>query len=401
VMQESEAAQCSVAPADGCARAVERTVQYRVISIDNAPEPRSRKEIPFIVSVDPSQTEATTIASQNYEYTLGIRNAKIGLTTNKNRGVFISKPVPMPVQSGEVRMKVNDTNYEYVNSYLDNPVVTTIEYSVTNKSTPASDKDWIPIVPSNYKGQEVIERLYPQSSGYGPLRFPASNSSSISLYKNGIAVDTDTVVKVRSDDKLTIIGLRIPASEFTLNSDDIYTVKYLPAGDPSTINFFDSGFKQKNLASAYDSNGAGEFFEGTGGSKTITLQNIPYVDFNAIESTGGYSTSVGLTGTYQPLTIVLNDGTTVYNYTNYLGLTQNELSSTDSNYAFLQSGRQIIFNKDINQGFRVFYQYEPSYLRYRVVFRVNTPVKVSPFVDSLTVKTKLNASILGVNNKKV
>ena len=166
------------------------------------------------------------------------------------------------------------------------------------------------------------------------------------------------------------------------------------------MNFEEQGFQQRNLASAFDKSGPGELFSGTLGSKSVTLANVPYIDFSQIKNYN-YSATYGLTGSYQPITIVLNDGTIVYNFTNYIGLTQNELDSTSSNYQYLHSGKEIIFNRDIGQDFRVYYQYEPSYLRYRIIFRSNSPVKISPTVDAVTVKMKLHSSVLGENTKRV
>jgi hypothetical protein len=131
------------------------------------------------------------------------------------------------------------------------------------------------------------------------------------------------------------------------------------------------------------------------------LSNHPYVDTNKVQRESSYSSTLGLVGGYQPIKVVLSDGTIAYNYTNYTGLRQNRLDPNSSNLAFLHSGKQIIFNKEIDKSFRVYYQYEPSYLRYRIIFRVNDKIKVSPFVDSLIVKMKMNASVLGMNSKKV
>jgi hypothetical protein len=362
------------------------------------PYAKRLEDIPFILK---DEKIDNNIDPMNYEYVLGIRNVNIGITVNKDRGLFISKPVPSPVQSGEVRIQTNDTNYMYEDSYLDNPQVTTIEYSVTNKSNPSKEEDWVSILPAQVKGSQIQERLFLQSSGYGAFRFRASSQTGISIFKNGYSLGLDSSSFVRSNDNLAIVGVRIPQSEFSLNADDIYIVEYLPEGDPTTVNFEKQGFRQKNLASAYDSNGAGELFQRTGNSRSINLAYHPYVDTNKISEETTYSSELGLVGSYQPIKVVLSDGTIAYNYTNYVGLQQNDMSADDPQLAFLHSGKEIIFNKEINQEFRVYYQYEPSYLRYRVIFRINDKIKVSPFVDSLVVKMKMNASILGMNDKKV
>ncbi len=354
-----------------------------------------------ITTVLDEEQPTTDLESLNYEYTLGIRSLRLGISDRPTRGVFISKPVPAPVQGGVVRIRVEDVNYYLAQSYLDNKFVTSIEYSITNRSNPTKEEDWIPIVPSNYKDEIINERLFPQSSGYAPFRFGAKNSDSITVYKNGVQIIKDSLVFVQSDDLASIRGVRIPSSEFSLNQDDVYTVGYLPQGDKTTIVFSDYGFKDKSLASAFDDNGAGELFSGSGVSNSITLRNYPYVDYQRIELEGTYSQTTGLVSDYQPISIVLSDGTIVHNYTNYNGLIQNELRADDVNYAFVHSNANIVFNKAINQPFRVYYQYEPSYLRYRIIFRVNVAERTSPQVDSITIKTKMGSSILGLNNKRV
>lgn len=354
-----------------------------------------------ITSALPGTTEPVSLDALNYEYTLGIRSMSLGITNRETRGLFISKPVPAPVQPGVVRLKTEDVNYQLLRSYLDNKFVTSIEYSVTNKSNAVSEQDWIPIIPSNKREEILNERLFPQSSGYASLRFRGRNMDSITVYKNGFIMDSETISFVRSDDTFSIRGIQIPASQFSLNADDIYTVDYHPEGDPTTVVFSEYGFKDKSLASAYDDNGAGELFSGTGASNHVALKNHPYVDYKTIESDSTYSEVYGLISSYQPISIVLADGTIAYNYTNYKGLVQNVLSSDSSMLAFVHSGTNLIFNKQINQSFRVYYQYEPSYLRYRIIYRVNTEDRTSPIVDSVTIKSKMGSSILGLNNKKV
>ena len=351
---------------------------------------------PILVTEDPM---GFTGSPMNYEYVLGIRNIKTGVTINKNRGVFISKHIPSPVQSGEVRLQADHKNYQYSNSYLANPQITTIEYSVTNKSNPSLESDWVPILPAFEKGLEINERIFLQSSGYAPLRFKCLRNNGVNVYKNGEQVDDISIVT--SDDDLSIIGVRIPSSSFSLNPDDVYTATYLPEGDPTTVNFGDNGFQQKNIASSYDDNGAGELFHRTGNSNTVTLKNSSYVDFVKLEKESSYSPSFGLIGSYQPIKVLLADGTVAYNYTNYTGIRQNVLSPSDDKLSFIHSGKKLVFNKQIDQDFRVYYQYEPSYIRYRVIFRVNAKATISPFVNSLTIKMKLNSSVLGMNNKKV
>src|SRR5690606_8120746 len=119
------------------------------------------------------------------------------------------------------------------------------------------------------------------------------------------------------------------------------------------------------LTSAFDSNGPGETFESTGADRTVALTYEPYIDYDKIEQEGSY-TANGFQGVYQPITIILSDGTVAINMTNYLTGLHNTQDPDSSLTTYIHSGKNIIFNKPIDSRFTVYYQYSPSNLRFRV-----------------------------------
>ena len=340
---------------------------------------------------DPYATLSVDLGSEsilNYEYDFGLRAIKIGSGVSVYNGLYVSKTLPAPSDSGEVRVKVQDVNYRITNTILDNPTVTSIEYSVTNKSTPKLESDWIPILPAGVTTVES-ERLFVDDSGIGKFRFPASLTDGISIYKNGYRINLLSESSfLYSANKQSILGIRIP-TELVLSSD-ILTCDYTPARDATVVNFEQLGFSQATLASAYDENGAGQTFYGTTQDRLVVLNYDPYIDYDQVELYGTYS-SLGFIGTYQPITVQMANGTIAYNLTNYKGLTQNSLADyADSDQVYyIHSGRNLIFNKVITDRFTVYYQYLPSNLRFKIVLRVNHISFVTPNVDLIQIKSKV------------
>ncbi len=355
-------------------------------------------EARFITSLDAEALSASAEDRQflKYEYDLGFRNIQIGRGIRVFRGAFVSKTLPAPSDSGEVKIKVDDTDYSFARTDRDLAQVTSIEYSVTNKSEPKLESDWIPILPINKNQQVIAERIFFEENGTCRFRFPADRQNDLKVYKNGFIVSADQISWTESLDNQSFVGFRLPVG--TLFPNDIYTVSYAVYGNHQTINFGDRGFEINTLSQAYDEQGAGQTFYGTYNGRSITLNWEPWVDNNQVDTFGGYSETLGFTGTYQPITIVLSDGTVALNQTNYKGLYQNDLSTFDeTKTAFIHSGRNITFNKAIEGSFTVYYQYLPSNLKFRTVLRVNNVSYVSPSVSSVQIKTKTKKA----NAKKV
>lgn len=315
--------------------------------------------------------QSPTVAQPlNYEYILGLQYVGIGIDVPELKGMFVSNIIPSPGDMGEVKLKAVD--YEYLDNTgtLDNPQLTSIEYSVTNVTNPANESDWIPILPIN---DTIItsERLFPNRAGTCLLRFWASPGEQLIIYKNGYVFNKYTHLYDNSNNFLTAVSLDVQS----YNAHDILTALYTPALNPSLVDFTNKGFANAPLISAFDATGSGEGFVGTGGRNSIQLSNAPYIDASQIANSD-----------YQPITVVLQDGTSVINLTNYA--TNNQPAFPTTGYYFIQSGNMLMFNQPIDQAFRVYYQYLQNNVCFRIVLRVNSMTFVSPKVTSVQIKAQ-------------
>lgn len=319
-----------------------------------------------------------------YEYNIGIQTIQVGNGISSFKGVFVSKILPSPSDVGEVKIKAEDTQYVRNLTDQDQPLVTSVEYSVSNQAKPDSESDWVPILPVNSK-TVIAERFLPDALGKGLLRFPASTEENIDLFKNGYRVEDIDINQffIRSRTRQTISGIKLPLGY--ASSTDIFTVNYTPAEDHSIVNFEKAGYQIPPLVSSFDANGAGEGFDGTNGQLVIDTQYDPYINYSKVDAST-YNPEFGLTP-YTPVVVRFEDGTIAHNLTNYKGGDQTPLSGA-SDYSYIQNGRSLMFNVPVDRKFRVYYQYLPNNLRFRVVLRTNTLEFVSPKVDYVQIKAK-------------
>lgn len=318
-----------------------------------------------------------------YEYTFGIKKVSIGSSVDKTRSIYISKKLPAPGDTGEVRL--NAGYIDSVDPSLDNPYITSVEFSVTNVSRPDKETDWIPILPS---GQTQIEseRLFFSNTGYSEFRFKPSYEDNVLIYKNGLSFNLEKYGKFIMNNLNEIIGLYINPIYYT--SRDIFTCYYAPIGDSSLVNFEAAGFDVPPLVSAYDVDGPGEGFNSTSNQTSIRISNEPFIDYAQAKSVD-YSATYGMIS-YSPITIRLEDGTLAYNLTNYVSpQEQAQLEADSQNITFLHSGNNIIFNRPQADKFRVYYQYLPSTVRVRVILRTNSKQFATPKVDFYQIKSKI------------
>lgn len=363
-------------------------------TFDRASMSINNQEFPRIESLEPqlnvgvlSQSAFKDSNTQTYKYDIGIRNIEIGSGIQIYRGIFVSKPIPAPGDSTEIKIKVDDKNYRYASSARDSNILTSIEYSISNKFLPSSEDDWTPILPSGTR-KVLAERVFLNRAGHASLRFAASNQDEFIVYKNGYQLGIDKFNILTNTNNLSIRGIEIPVNLFT--PTDIFTVDYTTYNDETWINFVERGLEQSVLASAHDDLGSGETFNMSGPDRVVSLSREPFIDYKLVNELGSYSNTLGFQGSYQPITIIMSNGIIALNQTNYIGQNQNNLAMFDSTkVAYIQSGKNIIFNKDITEEFTVYYQYLPSNLRFRIVMRINDPIHVTPSVNTLQLKTKV------------
>lgn len=342
-------------------------------------------------SVD-TPIDATSIANTgqgstfDYRYSLGLKNVEIGTGVRSFKGVYISKTLPSPTSVDDVKIKVDYTNYDLVGSARDDGRITSVEFYVTNKSNPVAEQDWIPILPID-ETSVWGERAFFNEAGVCWPRFPISVVDEFKLFRNGFEVPSDLLSYNLTEDLLGIQSFRLPLNQITIT--DIFTINYTPYGPANSVNFAERGFDNQIVASAFDETGGGETFSGTADNNSVTLRYTPFVDYDLVNQFGGYNSSVGFTGTYQPITVMLDTGVVASNFTNYKGITQTELSLVPSStIGYLHSGNRLIFNQAVDRKFTVFYQFLPSDLRFKVLMRCNSIEYVSPILNTIQLKAK-------------
>lgn len=316
-----------------------------------------------------------------YRYSLGLEKVAIGVGSSSFRGFHITKPFDAPGDIGEISIKTSQTNYRNPLLGKDNSVFTSVEYSVSNQSTPERESDWIPILPV---GTTIIEseRLYPDDTGRAALRFKADVGATVTVYRNNVTMPLPSSSIEYDSLGQTIVAVKIPATDY--NPDDILTATYNPAVDATTVSFADQGFDLPPLTNANDSSGAGEGFAATSGNNEVALHFDPYVDQGKV-AVDTYSLQSGMLS-YQPIVVKLKGGEIATNLTNYGVGDQASLPS--DGYYYIQSGRTLIFNRPITDPFRVYYQYLQNNVRVRTVLRCDSKNFVSPKVDTLQIKAK-------------
>lgn len=318
----------------------------------------------------------------NYQYRIGLSNVSIGADAPGFRGVFVSKSAPAPGDIGMTRIKTAQTN-SFTTVVRDSRQVTSVEYSVTNRSDPQLETHWIPILPvsdTEVKG----ERFFPDTGGRGFLRFPADPVTSIWLYRNGTKLSLGRGANILGPGTTNIIGLTLPVGDYNL--DDIFTVDYTPAGDQTTISFEAAGFiDEVPLVTAYDETGAGETYTTTVGPNEVSLRHTPYID--PAQAAASYYNQYFGHSTFQPIVVSMASGALATNLTNYSGGASSALPLADQGYYYRHAGRTLVFNQPASS-FRVFYKYLENAVRFRVVLRVNDKNFVTPQVDFVHLKGK-------------
>lgn len=337
------------------------------------------------VFVPPDQPGSLPSNANSYVYDLGLASIQIGIESVGFKGFFVSNPFDSGGDMGEIRIKVSDQNYRAVNLGLDNSVLTSVEYSVSNKANPTMEGDWVPVLPI---GSVIVEseRLFPDDSGVCHLRFLADPVSDISVYKNGSLIknlNSKDHFIYNNETHQGITAISMPFGSY--GPEDFITATYAPAQEYTVVNFEDQGFDNPPLISAYDEDGAGEAFDSLVGRNETTLSHSPFVDKDQVASST-YVSGAGLSP-YQPIVVRLRDGTVALNLTNYK-LGEQAIFPSDTGLYFIHSGNTLIFNKEINQPFRVFYQYLQNNVRVRVVMRCNSKNFVTPKSDFFHLKGK-------------
>jgi len=328
-----------------------------------------------------------------YEYNFSIKSLKFGLIAqpslqgSNSKSFFISKMIDT---GGFIdKLKIKSQYFIPKNSNESSEVTQSaaIEFSVTLNPNAQNEIDWIPVLPNDQNSVEA-ELLFPlEQTGLVKLRFPAV-VSSLKVYEQGKLINDSRIVSV---DSQVITSFKI----LNYNKSFTYIAKYTvdPASSANEIDFSRQSVQNYTLKTYSSSDGLGEKLSTVGSENRVSLTYDPYIDY-AKFANHIYSPSAGTIGasgvsTYSPVSIILEDGTPAINLTNYLPNKyvkyELPLNSNTETY-FIQSGKNITFNKKCSN-FKVYYDYIPESLRYKIVLRnLDTSKQISAYVDDFVLK---------------
>lgn len=329
-----------------------------------------------------------------YEYSFSLKSIEFIETLNQNtdKAVFVSRKIPVNGQVVAAKAKPYFLNNNAGVSNVDRNILAPASYelSLSNKPIPSSESDWIPI---SSHGNTFVqsEILFTNDiTRKAQLRFKAKNDS-IALYKDGVLIPRVSTNYIYSTADNTI---SISQDVFNINSRFIVSYDLDFSGSaPDEVDFIKRNVILQSLTNYSSENSSGEMFGSTDINSSVKLSYSPYVDRDSYsriiynKSTG--TTFVSNNAGYSPVTVILSDGTVAINLTNY-SLSSEKVSfySTEETL-FIQSGRNLVFNRPINQPFTVYYQYIPNNLRFRLVIRKNIIDSSDPIsVDSIIIKMK-------------
>lgn len=330
--------------------------------------------------------------SNYYEYSFSLNNILFGLSssTAQNKACFISSKIESAGSISGLKALVNITkerrDLSISNYDLKEPG--SFELSVSYSEIIQSEDDWIPVA-ANKNGKIDSEVLFFNNLNEASLRF-YPQSPSIRVYKNGILENPNNWSYLVSGNK---ISYNVP-----IDSSSFYVAEYLldNANYQQDVLEIDKLNNSIVPVKAYSSGGnPGERFSNTGPANKITLSHIPFIENKF--STAYYSETYGTVNVdenigYSPVVVTLDNGDTAINLTNYIDNSfVKAVFYNTPQYLFFQKGKELIFNRPINQSFTVLYSYIPSSLRFRLIIRNNIPGQYNGIsVDNVIIKCKVN-----------
>ncbi len=327
-----------------------------------------------------------------YEYSFSLKSIDFFVTeSNSNKACFVSKKIPTNGQVLGIKSKVEylDTKKVVTEIKYDLKSLISYELSVSNADYPSVEEDWIPLAFNNQKIIESELVFFDVTDYSATLRFPPKNDSII-LYKDGMIVSPTKYLYKSQDNKLILNDalLYSPNSFFCVYyqiDDSIY--------NPYELDFIKRNLYNESIKQYRNKYGLGQTFSKTAADGSIVLDYIPYINKTYTTSATydqffGTIFQTGTTSGYSPVKIQLSDGSYATNLTNYSKQVKSVEFYGDS-LQFIQSGKNIIFNKTISTAFTVYYEYIPYSLRFRFILRKNIPnLLTTGAADSVLLKMK-------------
>lgn len=344
---------------------------------------------------------------ETYLYSFSLKNIQFGKTrqiknsTNSlstSKASFISSRIPIDGNPLGIKGKVNLEEVADSKSLpnFDLKEANSYELSVSIKENPSAENDWIPLV--SYDSNEIkSEFLFvDEISKTAVLRFfPVE--SSVKVYCNQKLLDQQNF-SINKFEKTILIN--------NFDTKSIYIASYTVDDTNFSQNYIDVStlLTSNPTLSAYTNDKNGEYFERTSSNNGVKLLNQPYIDLDKLQKAsysprGGTINTIEYAG-YNPVAVRFLDGSYAINLTNYvLGNFEKGTFYDTQDVLFFQNGKNIIFNKSINQPFNVIYNYLNSQVRFRLIVRNNfNNYFSSGSVDNVILKFKTKNSDHMANN---
>jgi hypothetical protein len=314
------------------------------------------------------------------------------LSENSTKAVYVSRKIPVDGQILAVKAKVNSglNSVDVSRADKDLTVLASYELSVSNKSVPNQEEDWIPVAPHGleYIDSEVL--FINSTNNKAEIRFHAI-PDSILIYKDGMLITRGTA-NYSYNTQLKTITL----SDNIYSPNSLFVVSYkldYSNYTPNEIDFIKRNIYIESIKSYTSSDGPGERFLQTDRNSYVKLSYTPYINklaaSSAVYNSIGGTSFVGNFSGYSPVKIQLSDGSYAVNLTNYTTASQKVNFYNTNNTLFIHNGNGIVFNRNINTPFRVYYQYTPNDLRFRLILRKNFLDTNDPIsIDSVILKMK-------------
>jgi len=344
----------------------------------------------------------------NYEYSFGIKGIQVGKSNgihnagnqvSTSKACFISKKILIPGDVYGIKAKVNvDPRLSSYNlPEFDMQDANSYELSISFRESPSSEADWIPI--ASYGSDEISSEMLfvdPISSTAKLRFFP--ESTSIRIYENQKLLDSNAFLLNKFDKSITINNF---------NKKSTYLASYSLDKNNFSQDYIDTSVLSNaiKVLGSGEQGAEGEFFSGTGPENMVTIKNDPFIDQSKLQN-ATYSLTYGTIPVsdysgYNPLLVKFADGTYAINLTNYLkGSFEKTNFYNTSEVLFFQNGKNLIFNKSINQPFNVIYNYMNNYIRFRLIVRNNfLNYFSSGSVDNVIIKMKTKSP--DINTQKL
>jgi len=335
-----------------------------------------------------------------YEYNISLRSIDFKETifetgneqADLNKACFVSKRIPTNGQVIALKAKINTQEEQSsltINNVRNLNKPFSYELSISNSPNPTSELDWYPVAFSNFDSieSEVVNFDLTDFS-YTPRFKPLL--SSVLLYKDGLIVLSGEYSFNYVTNKLYLLNA------VSYSPSSIYVVKYnldTISNNPYEIDFVKNNIYKDTIKSYHTLTTEGEIFYKTNSNNSIKLSYVPYVNseyvkdatYNPINGTIFANTTMG----YSPVKIRMNDGSYAKNLTNYTQSNETQSFFSSDDILFVQSGKNIIFNKNILQPFTVYYSYIPNDLRFRFIIRKNLKdISIPAAADAVILKMK-------------